>query len=61
MSVPSELTSSLAQTAQERKLLLTLTIIRVSSADQKKKYGPEAQWTEDILPAASLVGVAGGG
>jgi site-specific DNA recombinase len=32
-------------------------IIRVSSEDQLKGYGPEVQWEDDILPNASLLGL----
>lgn len=33
------------------------TTIRVSAEDQLRGYGPDAQWFEDVLPAASLLGL----
>ncbi len=33
------------------------TIIRVSGQDQLNHYGPSTQWTEDVIPAAPLLGL----
>ncbi|MFC1980130.1 hypothetical protein ACFLVS_04680 [Chloroflexota bacterium] len=34
------------------------TIIRVSSEDQLKGYGPDVQWEDDIVPNAPLPGLS---
>jgi site-specific DNA recombinase len=34
------------------------TIIRVSTEDQLKGYGPDVQWEDDILPNASVLGLS---
>ncbi|MEK7874490.1 MAG: recombinase family protein, partial [Chloroflexota bacterium] len=34
-----------------------MTIIRVSHEDQLRGYGPEVQWTDDVLPYARFLGV----
>ena len=36
---------------------IAMTILRVSAADQLRGYGPDAQWFEDVLPAADLLGL----
>lgn len=35
----------------------TFTIIRVSSQDQMKGYGPDNQWNDDVIPNAPLLGL----
>ena len=35
----------------------TFTIIRVSGEDQLKGYGPDSQWTDDVVPNALLLGL----
>lgn len=35
----------------------TFVIIRVSSQDQLKGYGPDVQWEDDVIPNAALLGL----
>ncbi|MDD5094495.1 MAG: recombinase family protein [Dehalococcoidia bacterium] len=35
----------------------TFAIIRVSSQDQLKGYGPDSQWSDDVVPNAKLLGL----
>jgi site-specific DNA recombinase len=49
--------SEAIRTAKEGQPMKAFVIVRVSSQDQLRGYGPDVQWQDDIIPNAQLLGL----